>query len=252
MTLRTHLGGSLFAEHLTGRPPTVLAMHGWGRNRSDLLGALEGREVISLDLPGFGASPVPPDPWGATRYADLVAEMLREQDTGPVLVLGHSFGGRVAVHLAADHPDLVSGAVLVGTPLWRSTSPSKGPLAYRVVRRLRRMRLVPEPVLDSMRRRHGSADYRTASGVMRDVLVTVVNEDYREQLAAITCPIGFCWGADDTAAPAALATEAAGIVANCVTLDVVDGAGHDVHRSHPHRLTAVIDEVAAATGDGSS
>ncbi|MFP4513215.1 MAG: alpha/beta fold hydrolase [Acidimicrobiales bacterium] len=252
MTLRTHLGGSLFAEHLAGRPPRLLAMHGWGRNRSDLVGALEGRDVVSLDLPGFGASPAPPEPWGAARYADLVAEMLRAQDTGPVLVVGHSFGGRVAVHLAADHPELVSGVVLVGTPLWRSAAPSKGPLAYRAVRRLRRMRLIPEPVLDSMRRRYGSADYRAASGVMRDVLVTVVNEDYREQLAAISCPVGFCWGAEDTAAPASLATEAAGIVADCVTLDIVDGAGHDVHRSHPDRLAAVIDEVAAATGDNRS
>lgn len=250
MTLRTHLGGTVFAEHRTGNPPTVLALHGWGRTRSDLLGALGGREVISVDLPGFGASPAPPEAWGAAAYADRIAEMLVEAATGPVLVVGHSFGGRIAAHLAADHPDLVSGVVFVGTPLWRSAAPSKGPLPYRVVRRLRRMRLIPGSTLDSMRRRYGSADYQAVEGVMRDVLVTVVNEDYRTQLARITAPVGLCWGADDSAAPAELASAATELVDRCVVCDIIEGAGHDVHRTHPERLGTVVDAVAATTEVG--
>jgi pimeloyl-ACP methyl ester carboxylesterase len=246
MTLRTHLGGAIFAEHLAGRAPTVLALHGWGRQRGDLLDALAGREVISPDLPGFGASPAPTEAWGAARYAALVAELLRAEESGPVLVVGHSFGGRVAAHLAADHPDLVAGVVFAGTPLLRPSRRRTAPLPYRVVRRLRRLRLIPESVLDSMRQRYGSADYRAATGVMRDVLVTVVNEDYRDELARIRCPVGFCWGTSDTAARPEVATEAAGIVATCAAIDIIEGAGHDVHRSHAHRLGAVIDAVAEA------
>lgn len=248
MTLRTHLGGTIFAEHLDGRQPKVLALHGWGRTRTDLLDPLDGRDVISVDLPGFGASPPPPEPWGTAAYADRIAELLVEQATGPVLVVGHSFGGRVAAHLAADHPELVSGVVFIGTPFWRSSARSKGPLRYRVVRRLRRVRLIPESTLDAARRRYGSADYLAAEGVMRDVLVTAVNEDYRPQLARIGAPVGFCWGAEDTAAPAELATAAAQLVDCCVVCEIVDGAGHDVHRSHPDQLRTVVDAVAAAAG----
>jgi pimeloyl-ACP methyl ester carboxylesterase len=247
MTLRTHLDGAIFAEHVSGRAPTILALHGWGRDRRDLLAALDGREVVSLDLPGFGASPSPDQPWGAARYAAEVARLLRQAGIGPVLVVGHSFGGRVAAHLAADHPDLVSGVVFAGTPLLRSTSATVAPLAYRTVRRLRRMRLVPESVLDTMRRRYGSADYRAATGTMRDVLVTVVNEDYRDQLARIAGPVGFCWGADDTAARPEIARQAAELVPRCAALDIVDGVGHDVHRDAAHRLAAVIDQVAASS-----
>lgn len=246
MTLRTHLDGTVFAEHVSGRAPTVLALHGWGRNRSDLLDALAGRDVISLDLPGFGASPAPVETWGAGHYAAAVAKLLGEAGIGPVLVVGHSFGGRVAAHLAADHSELVSGVVFVGTPLLRSTgSKAPSPLPYRVVRRLRRLGLVPESLLESMRQKYGSADYRATTGVMRDILVTLVNEDYRDQLAAIECPVGFCWGANDTAARADVAHRAAEIVANTVALDVVEGVGHDVHRDAPERLAAVIDQVAA-------
>jgi pimeloyl-ACP methyl ester carboxylesterase len=248
MTLRTHLDGAVFAEHLPGRSPTILALHGWGRDRSDLLDALSGREVVAPDLPGFGASPPPPEPWGAAHYAGLVALFVEQAEIGPVVVVGHSFGGRVAAHLAADHPDLVDGVVFVGVPLLRAPTGSKPARSYRLVRRLRRMRLVPESMLDSMRQRHGSADYRAATGVMRNVLVTVVNEDYRDELSRITCPVGFCWGATDTAARPAIATAASALVSRSVVVDVVDDAGHDVHRSHPNRLAAVIDAVTDAAG----
>jgi pimeloyl-ACP methyl ester carboxylesterase len=94
-----------------------------------------------------------------------------------------------------------------------------------------------------MRRRFGSADYQAVTGVRRDVLVRVVNEDYRPQLAAITCPVGFCWGADDSAAPPDLAREAAALVARPVGVDVVEGVNHDVHRGAPEHLDAMVAAV---------
>lgn len=245
MTLRTHLDGTVFVEHVTGRAPCILALHGWRRDRSDLLVALRGREVVAVDLPGFGSSPEPPEPWGAAAYADAVAKLTLEIEGGPFLVVGHSFGGRVAVHLAARHPELVSGIVLAGVPLLRTSSKPKSPLVYRGVRTARRMHLVPDRALEAMRRRYGSDDYRAATGRMRDVLVRVVNEDYREQLGQIECPVGLCWGADDTSAPAAVASEAAELVTRLVRLDIVQGVGHDVHHERPEALDAVIDSVAS-------
>lgn len=248
MTLRTHLDGRVFAEHLEGRPPLILALHGWGRDRHDLLDVVAGREVISLDLPGFGASPPPVEVWGAADYAEATARLLTEAQTGPVVVLAHSFGGRVAAHLAAEHPHLVRGVVFAGVPLLRSQGPApKSPLPYRIVRRLHRMKIVPDSMLESMRQRYGSADYRAATGTMRDILVTVVNEDYREELSAMEVPVGFCWGADDTAARADIARQAAKLVPNCVVLDIVDEVGHDVHRQAPERLASVLDQVIAAS-----
>lgn len=248
MTLRTHLDGALFAEHLDGSPPPVLALHGWGRDRNDLLAPLSGRRALSPDLAGFGSSPAPPEAWGASGYADQVGRLLDELDLGPVFVVAHSFGGRVAAHLGAARPELVRGIVFLGVPLLRLTAPGRPPRSYRLVRRLRRMRLVPESVLDAARQRHGSADYRAASGVMRDVLVTVVNEEYTDQLTRLACPVAFCWGEHDTAARVEVARRAAQLVPNSVLLDVVEGAGHDVHRSHPDRVRAALDRVVEAAG----
>ena len=55
--------------------------------------------------------------------------------------------------------------------------------------------------MEALRRRRGSDDYRNATGVMRDVLVIAVNEDYEDLLPRITCPVELVWGDDDTAAP---------------------------------------------------
>src|ERR1700728_2913871 len=140
--LRSFAGGDLFGE-IWGQPPArVLALHGWRRTHGDFLGVLgSGSSMgpsasIALDLPGFGASPPPPEAWGSAEYARLVARVLQEGGPGapaaPVVVLGHSFGGRVAVHLAASHPELVHALVLTGAPIpLRDGSTRKSPAPFR-------------------------------------------------------------------------------------------------------------------------
>ncbi len=55
--------------------------------------------------------------------------------------------------------------------------------------------------MERARRRHGSADYLAAQGVMRDVLVRLVNERYEDTLAAVQCPVELVWGDDDQRRP---------------------------------------------------
>ncbi len=249
MTLRAYRGGSILAEHRPGPGrtagwPPVLALHGWGRDRRDLLGPLAGFEVVAVDLPGFGASPPPPTGWGAAEYATAVAEMMAEAGGGPHVAVGHSFGGRVAVCLAADHPDQVSGVVLAGVPLWRSGPAPRPAPGYRAVRVLARLGLVGPGRLEAARRRYGSSDYRAAQSALRDVLVRVVNEDYRPRLGQIRQPVALVWGERDAAAPAQIAAEAARILPGPVRLDIVEGAGHDVHRDAPEAIVQAVEAVA--------
>ncbi|MDF1594711.1 MAG: alpha/beta hydrolase [Acidimicrobiia bacterium] len=240
MTLRSY--GNLFGVRYGSAQPRVLALHGWGRSRTDFEGWLSGYEAIALDLPGFGASPPPDESMGATGYAELIGSVLGEFETPPVIV-GHSFGGRIAVALAASRPEAVSGLVLAGVPLIRLSPAGKPPWRYRLVRRAGSMGLVSAARLERARRRFGSADYRAAAGVMRDVLVKVVNESYEIELGAVKCPVRLVWGEQDSAVPTAVAAAALGFLADG-TLDVVAGAGHDVHLSHPERLCAAIDELS--------
>jgi pimeloyl-ACP methyl ester carboxylesterase len=93
--------------------------------------------------------------------------------------------------------------------------------------------------MEALRQRYGSDDYRAASGVMRDILVRTLAEDYTAVLAALRCPVELVWGDDDTSAPLAVAEklEAELSVAHLV---VCAGAGHLTPLTVPGELRAAI------------
>lgn len=238
--------GRIFGSvHGLGRP-NVLALHGWARTSADFDAVLDGLDAVALDLPGFGATPAPAEAVGAAGYADAVAPVLAEM-AGPVVVVGHSFGGRVAVHLAAAHPESVAGLVLSGVPLVRPPgATSRTPAAaYRLARALHRRGLLGDARMEARRRRHGSADYRAATGVMRGVHVRVVNETYEEQLGAIACAVELVWADDDAEVPPAVARAALALLADA-ELSIVAGAGHLTPLTAPAALRAAVERRLAA------
>jgi len=221
VALTALLDGAVLAER-SGKEPRVLALHGWGRTRADWAPVLDGVSSLAVDLPGFGASPPPPAAWGSRDYAELLAPLLHD---GGWTLVGHSFGGRVAVQLAAGWPEVVDRLVLTGVPLLRRTSGAKAPLAFRAAKWLHGKGLVSDERMEAERRKRGSADYRAAEGVMRDTLVRLVNEDYRDLLPRIACPVSMVWGAADTAAPLDMAREAAELLPRA-ELVVSESSGH--------------------------
>jgi len=233
--------GRLFGERSGTGEPWVLALHGWRRTHRDFAAVLDGLDAIALDLPGFGASPPPPEAWGGSEYAKAVVPVV-ETMAAPVVVLGHSFGGRVAVHLAAARPDLVRALVLTGVPLLRPPdAPAARPaLAFRVARVLHRRRLISDDRMEQYRQKFGSEDYRLATGVMRAVHVRAVNETYEEQLDAVRAPVELVWGDDDTAARLSVAQLAEARLADG-RLTVLPGAGHMTPLTAPAELRAAIE-----------
>jgi pimeloyl-ACP methyl ester carboxylesterase len=227
--LHSLAGGRLLGQRFGSGTPSVLALHGWGRSHRDfdaVLAPLGGDplDAIALDLPGFGSAPAPPDAWGTAEYAALVSLVLDEM-APQVVVLGHSFGGRVGVQLAAARQE-VGALVLSGVPdLVRRVQRPQAPLRFRVARRLHRWGVVSDERIEAARQRHGSADYRAAAGVMRQVFVKTLAENYEDQLASIRCPISLVWGDDDMEAPVAGAEELTRTHTG-TSLTICPGAGH--------------------------
>ncbi|TBN56088.1 alpha/beta hydrolase [Glaciihabitans arcticus] len=238
--------GALLAEKTGATPPTVVALHGWMRTGADFAAIVSGLDAVSIHLPGMGVTPEPPEAWGTERYAEAVADAI--EGFGPVILVGHSFGGRVAVRLAASRPNLVRGVVLTGVPLVRLTAAKKPALGFRIVRSLAKAKLVPQSVLEKQRRKHGSADYLAARGVMRDILVRTVGENYDDDLRRLSTPVRMVWGENDTAAPADAGRAAAAMVRGA-RFRVVPGAGHlldgELRTAVREELTAMIEETEA-------
>ena len=236
-------GGRVLAEKTGATPPRVVALHGWGRVGTDFQTIVSGLDAVSLHLPGFGPAPAPDEVWGTEQYAELVAEAVAAY--APVVIVGHSFGGRIAVRLAARRPELVRGLVLTGAPLVRLSAPAAPPLSYRLARWANSAGLLSDDRMDALRNQRGSADYRAAQGVMRGVLVKTVGENYDDDLAALTCPVRMVWGEGDTAAP----TDAGRVAAErCgASFRVVAGTEHlltgDLELAVREELLTFLDEL---------
>jgi pimeloyl-ACP methyl ester carboxylesterase len=240
--LKAFADGRLLGTAHGSTPARVLALHGWGRTHGDFDAVLAGLDAVAVDLPGFGATPPPPEPWGAAEYAAAVAPVLDDGDEAGMVLVCHSFGGRVGVHLATIHPSRVRALVLAGVPLVRRPeAPRRPPWRFRVGRWLHRRRLLSDGRMEALRQRYGSADYRAAQGVMRAVHVRAVNETYEEELRAVRCPVELVWGADDADVPVPVAEAAAALVADA-RLTVVPGVGHDVPRHAPEALRAAVEQ----------
>jgi pimeloyl-ACP methyl ester carboxylesterase len=224
-------------------------LHGWGQSSLSFMAAsaaLEQRfRLLAPDLPGFGFSEAPPAAWGSAEYARVVADLARSAGFDTMHVLGHSFGGKVALALATAYPELVRRLVVVASPIVRLPLEGKERQSSNGYRWLRRAaRLTPSPVRERLlewgRNRYGSADYK-AAGPLRSTLVRVVNEDWRPALAAVQAPVLLLWGSADEEVPLRVA-EAAKEALPHAELQVLEGAGHFPFLDQPQ---AFVDAVSS-------
>lgn len=196
-----------------GSGDLIVLLHGWGSNIklfSNLIDLLSKKyTVVAMDMPGFGESQEPPSAWCVDDYVDFVIKFLADYDAKQVMLLGHSFGGRVIIKLNSrkDLPFTVSKVILVDSAgilppksnkkSWRTRKYKMGKafLSTKI------MRKIAPNALEKLCVKYGSADYVAASPLMRQVLVKVVNEDLEPLLPNIKCPTLLIWGVNDTATP---------------------------------------------------
>lgn len=229
-------------EH--GEGPPVVVLHGWGgriESMAPVLRCLNGYRVIALDLPGFGESPLPPEPWGTDRYAALVRSVLADLNIPRASFVGHSYGAKTSLYLAATASELVDKLVLQGSSGLR-TPPS---FAVRVKRWLSAVgraaaRLGPpgRALRDALYRRIASGDYADA-GPLRPTLVKVVNEDLKDLLPSVRASTLLIWGSEDDAAPVSHARIMERAIPDA-GLVIFERAGHFAYLDEPDRFCRIV------------
>ncbi len=217
-----------------GQGAPVVLLHGWGtssQSLTPLCGALATSfHVLAVDLPGFGWSQPPPSAWGSQEYAGHILRLMRETGIDRAALVGHSFGGHVAIALAAAEPSRVSRLVLVASAGIRRSRGAGYYLRVATAKLVKRFFTLPgwgatgQRIIAKVSGRVGSRDYR-AAGTMRPTLVKLVNEDLTPVLPAIQAPTLILWGDRDQEVPrSAMETMATKIPQS--RLVVYSGAGH--------------------------
>lgn len=239
-----------------GQGAPVVLLHGWGtssQSLTPLCGALATTfHVLAVDLPGFGWSQPPPSAWGAQEYAGHILRLMQETGIDRAGLVGHSFGGRVAIALAAAEPPRVSRLALVAPSGVRPPRGAGYYLRLATAKLVKRFFSLPgwgttgQRILAKVTSRVGSRDYR-AAGNMRPTLVKVVNEDLTPILPVIQAPTLILWGDRDQEVP----RSAMEIMATKIPqsrLVVFPGAGHFPFLDAPEEFAKTLKEFLLAGG----
>lgn len=270
------IGGERIHYTDEGRGPALLMIHGLSGCARNLTHSLapqlrEQFRVITIDRPGSGYST---RARGASAdlpaQASLVAKFIRTLDLGQPLVLGHSLGGAVALSLALDHPQSVSGLVLVA-PL---THPQRmlplvflslgvrpallrrwvaltlaAPMAMLGRRGLVKAVFAPDPVPEDFAERGGgllgmrSENFYNASSEI--ALVNRFLPDMVKHYPSLTLPVGLIYGSADPVLNYRRHGESMVGKVPGLTLEVVPGRGHMLPISAVERVVAMVRHVAS-------
>ena len=179
---------------------SLIFLHGWGQNIEMMMPIAKpfakDYNVLIIDLPGFGHSDEPKYHWSLYDYSDLVDSFVKELKLKNIILIGHSFGGKVSICYALKHK--VSKLVLLASPYTkRDVKPTLKMKFFKFIKNTPGLK-----VFANILRNHvGSTDYKNASLTMKGVLVKHVNLDLKEEVKKITCPVLLIWGDKDEAVP---------------------------------------------------
>jgi pimeloyl-ACP methyl ester carboxylesterase len=242
-----------------GEGPEVLVLHGWGASIEAVAPIVAGlRDVCAVhvpDLPGFGQTGMPPEPWGVADYANWTRTLIAALGLTRMSIVGHSHGGRVAIHLAAHHPELVARLVLI------DAAGIRAPRTLRWYRRVAMAKLAKHvlgrlgpagrALAGRLVGRAASADYAASDPALRATFVKLVNTDLTALLPEIRASTLLVWGAEDEDTPVSDGEAMARLIPDA-GLVVFEGAGHFAYAEQPQRLGLVLRHFLAGAPGGSS
>jgi pimeloyl-ACP methyl ester carboxylesterase len=260
-----------------GSGPVVLLLHGLGCDHTTWAPVMESlartHTVIAPDLLGHGSSDKPRADYSVGGYANGMRDLLTVLGVDTATVVGHSFGGGVAMQFAYQYPERTERLVLVGSgglgpdvsPAIRAittpgfhqvmgllSTPGLRHVTTATMRLLARSRMSQVRDLGEVADIYDSfADPRTRAAI-RHVVRAVV--DWRGQIVTMAdraylteaMPMCVVWGADDMVIPVSHASNASAL-APSARIEIVPNAGHFPHRDHPERFVKIVRDFMRST-----
>lgn len=222
----------------------VILLHGWGQNRI-MMEAIENFlslhfVVYNLDLPGFGESDEPKRAYSVEDYSEFLRAFIIKEEIEEPILIGHSFGCRIALHYALKYP--VNRMVLTGAAGIRDKRGLKWYLktySYKLGKKVLSLPIFKKQ-LAAMQDKVGSEDYRNASGIKRETLVKVVNDDVTPFLKDIKTETLLVFGTNDEATPLAKGEMMEKLMPNA-TLVVFEGDDHYAYFHQAQRFNMVLE-----------
>ena len=214
----------------------ILILHGWGSSSQrwvNVKSYLEkgGFRVNIPDLPGFGESPPPKDAWSIDNYVEWARTYCERQNFSQIFLLGHSFGGAIAVKFALKYPEKIIKMFLVAPALIRVKT-----LKKKIINKTAKFfSFLPNSTKKVIYGSVLKSDYPLKAGTMRDIFQRVIAEDVSPRLSEIQTPTIIIWGKNDDVTP----LKDAYLINKKIhgsKLIIIENQGHDLNRKVPELL----------------
>lgn len=232
-----------------GNGKTMVFLHGWGDNLHtfDALAAILGARgrIVRVDVPGFGASESPKIAWDLDHYVEFVRDFCVKIHINPDVIIGHSFGGRIAIKAAAKKIINPQKIVLIASAGIAERQTLRNFLFMILAKTGRIITVIPpfsfwRKQLREKMYSHSGSDY-PAAGNLRETFLKIVRQNLSSYARMIEIPALLIWGDTDTETPLADGRRLARLIRNS-RLEIISGAGHFVHRDSPNRVAELIQE----------
>lgn len=222
----------------------LILLHGWAVDKENrqkwqpLIKRLQQEEIEAefLLLPGLSQ---PLDQvWTLNDYAQWVIKQLPNQ---PVGLLGHSFGGQLAIRLVAQYPEKFTNLVLIDCSGVRDYSLRKrikraGFASLAKVGKIFTKSDLARKVLYKLA---GEKDYLQADLILRQTMANMISTDIQDEASRIQVPTLIIWGENDRVTPLWMGQRLARLIKNA-RIEIISQARHSPHFTHTDEVTRII------------
>lgn len=227
----TQIEGKTISFEVLGTGRTLLIIHGWGGSRESLRGLAEMLQkkykVVLLDLPGFGRSENPDPSWGIDEFTAVIARFLQKQRLSPAIVLGHSFGGTLALYLAVRYPKLVNKLVLLAPSYRRGGKKSPFAALFKDI--------LPKPIKRLLYGIFFPASELYKYPHLEPNFRKIITHDVSGDIRLIAVPTLILWGDKDSYVPVAHGRRLQKIIKDS-QLEIFKGMGHGLPVYEPEKV----------------
>src|SRR3989304_2428037 len=229
---------------VTARMPTIYILHGWAPNTDgekwrSFLGFLEGAgfKVKFLSMPGFEVQLT--KAWTLQDFVNWLKGEIEAEEKA--ILLGHSFGGQIAIRFASQYPDKIKKLVLIANSGMRDKVLHKRlkRIFFYVLSKLGKPIAKSERIRKAYYTLIGAEDYLAATGPLRETMGNVLKDEIRKDLPKIICPTLVVWGRSDKVTPPKHGRFVAENIKNA-ELKIVSGARHSPQFTHAKEVAVLV------------
>lgn len=234
-------------EKLNSGKNNLIFLHGWGAGKDSFLWISKYLKNCTLhiaSLDGFDNTEAPDDPT-ICGYANRLGEYISLHNLTNVVIIGHSFGGRIAIEYCSKHA--TKGLILVdsaGIKPKYSFKKHISVIKYKLAKKLVSLKLAKPELLNKF----GSTDYKHCSDSMKKVFLTTIKYDQTKLLSKIQTPTLILWGKQDRETPLYMAKKFHNKIKNSEIV-LFDG-GHFCFVEEPYKFYKIIDAFIAELDKG--